>query len=101
MTWGRSAVAALVAILPGAVTAAPSGALIAAVCANCHAGGATEAGAIPAFDTLTGAEVAAALQRFRDDGTGATLMPRIARGLTEADIAALAAHLDAAAGAVP
>lgn len=103
MTLGRRiALAVAVLAAPAAAVGAPSGALIAAVCANCHAPGAAAEGDIPSFAGLTGAEVAAALERFRAETAGAsTIMPRIARGLTPADVAALAAHLDATGGAAP
>lgn len=100
MIRGRWGAAVLLAALPVTAGAAPSGALIAAVCANCHAAG--DAGSIPSFADMTGNEVAAALRRFRDGVPEATIMPRLARGLTEAEIAALAAHLDLlAAGGAP
>lgn len=103
MTLGRMIAAAVVALgVPVAAVAAPSGALIAAVCANCHAPGAVAEGEIPSFAGLSGAEVAEALERFRAETSGeSTIMPRIARGLTPADVAALAAHLDAAGGTAP
>ncbi|HSF63967.1 MAG TPA: c-type cytochrome [Paracoccaceae bacterium] len=106
MTWNGKAAAAAGAVvgmlgLPAGGAADPSGALIAAVCANCHADVATEAGAIPSFSGLTGADLAAALARFRDGADDATIMTRIARGLTPADVAALAAHVDATRKAAP
>lgn len=102
MTWGAGAITAIAIMgLPTGALSAPSGALIAAVCANCHAPGPAEPGEIPSFSVLTGAEVAAALERFREGGVDATIMSRIAKGLTAADIAALAAHLDGTERTLP
>lgn len=69
-----------------------TGAVLAAPCAACHGAGGASPGAIPAIDKLDAAAMAALLRQFRNAGSEATVMNRIARGYTDAEIDALAQH---------
>ena len=62
--------------------------LAAQACLGCHAA----ATPIPAIAGRPAADLAAALTAFRANERPNTIMGRIARGYTEAEIAALAAH---------
>lgn len=91
----RSAPAILLALglLPGAAPAAADpGALLAQGCLGCHGPGGGGSHGIPGIAGRPAAETAALMLAFRDDLRPATIMNRIARGYTEAEIAALAAH---------
>ena len=85
---------ALMAALAAPAAAQPQPTtLLAGACQGCH--GVTGAGAqgIPAIaQTMTRAEFVAAMQEFRANRREATVMGRIARGYTDAEFAALAAH---------
>lgn len=72
---------------PGAIAAqeAPPGA---STCSGCHG-----AGSGLSLDGLTADEIAAAMTAFRDGSRPATLMPRLAAGFTEEEIAAIAAWI--------
>lgn len=96
-TWRAGAIAAGVgaavtwAGAASAQTPAP-GAVLAAPCAACHGTGGASPGAIP---SIIGLDAAAMAQRMRDlrlAGNEATVMNRIARGYTDAEIAALAQY---------
>ncbi|MDW8314350.1 MAG: hypothetical protein RMK64_05210 [Rhodovarius sp.] len=92
----RLAVLAAVAWSVGigaAAAQAPDGALLAGACQGCH--GATGEGGhgIPSIRQMqTQAEFVATMRAFRANERPNTVMGRIARGYTDAEIAALAQH---------
>ncbi len=89
----RRAVLGLALALPTAAGAqAP---LAAQGCLGCHGPGGAGAGAVPGLSGRPAAEIADALRAFRDNGRPGTIMGRIARGYTDAEIAAMAAHFAA------
>ena len=61
-------------------------------CLGCHGLGAAGAAPVPGIAGRPAADLAAALIAFRSNARPGTIMDRIARGYTEAEIAALAAH---------
>ena len=79
--------------LPGqgaAETVAGRGAALAYTCVTCHGPAGHSQGAIPSLATLSSADIKTALQAFRVETRPSTVMHRIARGLDDADIAAVA-----------
>ncbi|MFN3449048.1 MAG: c-type cytochrome [Roseococcus sp.] len=76
-----------------ALAQAPDAALLAGACQGCH-GAAGEGGhGIPSIkQQQTRAEFVAAMRAFRANERPNTVMGRITRGYTDAEIAALAAH---------
>lgn len=88
--WGVFAVAPVAAQTPAA-RPDPSAALLAGACLSCHSN--AGAGGIPIITkTLTRAEFMTAMQEFRSNAREATIMSRIARGYSDADLAILAAY---------
>ena len=80
-------------LLPGALSAADRGTMLAGACQGCH--GVTGAGSegIPMIAGHYGAaELESMLKAFRANERPATVMNRIARGYSDEEIAALAAH---------
>ncbi len=78
---------------PPALAQAPDAALLAGSCQGCH--GATGEGGhgIPSIkQQQTRAEFVAAMRAFRANERPSTVMGRITRGYTDAEIAALAVH---------
>ncbi len=69
------------------------GAALVHACAACHGPDGHSPGAIPAFTTLPKERLVAALRAFRDDTRPGTVMNRIAKGLENVDIEAIAAYL--------
>ncbi|PWS37758.1 hypothetical protein DFH01_00080 [Falsiroseomonas bella] len=78
-----------VAPLPAA---AETGALVAQGCLGCHGPNGAGMGPVPALAGRDGAELRALMQAFRDGTRPATIMDRIARGYTEAEVAAAVEH---------
>ncbi len=72
-----------------------SPALLAASCSGCHG---TDGAAIPVLDDLTADMIAASLKTYRDDAAGSTVMHRLTRGYSDAEIDAIAAYLAAEGG---
>jgi sulfide dehydrogenase cytochrome subunit len=70
--------------------------LAAESCAMCHGVGSRGAGDIVALAGRPKEEIAAAMAAFRSGERQGTIMGRIARGYSEAEIAAIAASLAAA-----
>lgn len=62
------------------------GALLAATCSGCHHAGPASEGAIPGLEGLSGDEIAQKLNAYRSGELRGTLMNRIARGYSQADI---------------
>ena len=61
-------------------------------CFACHGTDGQSAGAIPAFSTDSPQELRKALAEFRSGMREATIMDRIIRGYTEAEVEALVTH---------
>lgn len=100
------------AVFAAACTAAPAGSqslqtisetpplpssasILAASCSGCHS-----AGSAPATPTLAGRsadEIAAGFMAYKSDQSGTTVMHRIARGYTQAEIETISAYLGGAA----
>jgi sulfide dehydrogenase cytochrome subunit len=55
-------------------------------CSGCHGTGGHSAGAIPSLYGRTAASIADSLRAFRDGKQPATVMDRIAKGYTDAEI---------------
>lgn len=70
-------------------------AVLAASCAGCHRDTATEPGGIPDLRGLSAGDIAGKLEAYRRGDLQGTLMNRLARGYTEAEIRQLAAVLGA------
>ncbi len=83
---------------PALVSAAPiptRGVAWAQACAACHGPDGQSQGAIPALDTLSLKDFRAAMQAFRTEERQGTVMNQIAKGLSEADIEAVATYFAA------
>lgn len=96
--WGRRALAVLLALSglsPCAAAQTASGAMLAAPCAACHGPGGASPGAIPSIAGLDAAVLAARMREFRTAGPEVTVMNRIARGYTDAEIELLAQYFAA------
>ena len=72
---------------------APNAALIAANCAVCHGQGGMGAGDIVKINDKTPAQIVEAMGAFRDGKKPSTIMGRIVKGYSDAQIAAVANHL--------
>ena len=80
----------LAGLLPGSVAAegvAPSGA---SSCTGCHPPSAIAGSLVPPLDGRPVQATIAALQAFRSGSTPATVMDRIVKGFTDAEIEAIA-----------
>jgi cytochrome subunit of sulfide dehydrogenase len=80
---------------PGAVAAeteAARGAALADACVTCHGPEGRSQGAIPSLTTLSSADIMTALQAFRAETRPSTVMHRIAKGLDDAAITAVATY---------
>ena len=84
-----AALTALALAAPAAQAQAP---LAAEGCAGCHGPAGSGAGAIPAIAGRDAAELRALMAAFRANERPASIMGRVARGYTEAEIAAIAEH---------
>ena len=85
----------LVLCLPGTGVAdglAARGASLAHACAACHGPDWQSQGAIPSLNALSAADTIAALQAFRAATRKGTVMLRIAKGLDDADMTAVATY---------
>jgi cytochrome subunit of sulfide dehydrogenase len=81
--------------LPGTVAAemgSVRGAVLAHACMTCHGPDGRSQGAIPSLTTLSSADITTALQAFRAETRPSTVMHRIAKGLDDADITAVATY---------
>lgn len=63
-------------------------------CTVCH-GAPGEASAVPDFHALSASQLESALRGYRDGTRAGTAMPRLAKALSDAEIAALAQHFGA------
>jgi cytochrome c553 len=77
-----------------AIVAGPAGAggppLGARSCSGCHASNAAVETPVPRLVGRPASEIVAAMQAFRDGARPATVMDRIAKGFSDAEIAAIA-----------
>lgn len=87
-----AALAALFVTPLAAAHAAGPAPLAAQGCLGCHGANALGAGAVPGLAGRDAAELVAIMQAYRSDARPGTIMNRIARGYTEAEIAAVSAH---------
>lgn len=71
---------------------AARGMAVAQTCVTCHGPEGHSQGAIPSLATLASTDMQTALQAFRAETRHSTVMHRIAKGLNEDDIAAVAAY---------
>ena len=81
--------------LPGTVAAETGpgrGAALAHACVTCHGPEGRSQGAIPSLTTFSSADITTALQAFRAETRPSTVMHRIAKGLDDADITAVATY---------
>lgn len=63
-------------------------------CQNCHADSPASVGAsIPSLESLSREQIQQALLDFKYDRKPATLMPRLAKGYSDEELAAVAAYL--------
>lgn len=70
--------------------AEPSGPMLAQACAGCHGQNGAGQGPVPDLRGIDRAAFVRAWEEFRANERPATIMNRIARGYTEAEVAALA-----------
>ena len=68
------------------------GAAIANACATCHGPDGQSQGVIPSINSLSKENFVAAMRAFRTGERQGTVMNRIAKGLDETDIEAVAAY---------
>jgi cytochrome c553 len=82
--------------LPNVATAADPATLrgpaLANACAACHGPDGRSQGAIPSIDNLPAEDFSAALKAFRAEARRGTVMNRIAKGVDDAEISALASY---------
>jgi len=71
------------------------GAALANVCATCHGPDGQSQGAIPSIHSLTKENFVAAMRAFQTGERQGTVMNRIAKGLDETDVEAVAAYFAA------
>jgi len=74
-------------------SAARRGPALINACAACHGTDGRSQGAIPAIDNLSAEDFIAALKAFRADARQGTVMNRIAKGVDDAEISAMAAYI--------
>jgi cytochrome subunit of sulfide dehydrogenase len=81
----------LVAAAPvSGLAAAPPGA---SSCSGCHAPAGARDSAVPTLDGRPAGEIVSAMEAFRQGARPATVMDRIAKGFSDAEIAAIAEWL--------
>ena len=78
--------------IEAAETGLARGAALAHACVTCHGPEGRSQGAIPSLTTLSSADIIAALQAFRAETRQGTVMHRMAKGLDDADITAVATY---------
>jgi cytochrome subunit of sulfide dehydrogenase len=86
-------IAALVLSSVAAADSATSrGSALTNACAACHGPDGRSQGAIPSIDNLSSEDFSAALKAFRADARKGTVMNRIAKGVDDAEISAMATY---------
>ena len=78
--------------------AASRAAALANACAACHGPDGRSQGAIPSIDKLPAEDFTMVLKAFRAESRKGTVMNRIAKGLDDAEISAMAAYFTARQG---
>lgn len=78
--------------LSGSANAGASGAMLGNTCAGCHGTHGVSAGAAPSLKGLPVDYLKQAMHDFKSDKRPATIMNRIAKGYSDADIDAMAAY---------
>ena len=76
----------------GAQAEESRGAILANTCFSCHGTDGHSVGAMPSIAGKSADYIVDTLKRFRDDSKAATVMNRIAKGFTDAEIEALAGY---------
>ena len=87
-----AAAASLGLLWPAAVTAQTQAPLLAEACLGCHGPAGSGATGVPALAGRDATELRATLAAFRANERPGTIMGRITRGYTEAELAAIAEH---------
>ena len=85
--------AAPLAFLGEVAEAEERGLVLSLSCTTCHASGDDNSGAIPTLSGKSAQELEIALRQFRNGTRKATIMDRIAKGYTDAEIRQLARAL--------
>jgi cytochrome c553 len=80
------------ALASGATPEQRAGAYLAANCANCHGTNGRAVGAMPSLAGQNKEYIALQMRAFRDGQRPATIMHQLAKGYTDAQIDAIAAH---------
>ena len=80
--------------MAGPAKAETDGLMLAQACAGCHGQSGEGMGAIPDIRGIASADFIRLWEEFRADERAATIMNRIARGYSEAEVAALAAYFE-------
>lgn len=88
--FAAAAIAVVAAQMAGAQEPSPDA--LAVACSSCHGVDGKSTTAIPAIAGTSAADLMAALTAFRSGERTGTIMNRIAKGYSDAQIAALAAH---------
>ena len=84
--------AGLLAVMPAVLPASAQAPLVVEGCIGCHGPGGSGAGGVPAIAGRDAGELRALLAGFRANERPATIMGRVTRGYTEAEMAAAADH---------
>ena len=84
--------AALLTVAVATSANEPEPVLLAEMCAACHGPDGRSPGPIPGLDSLNEEAMRVVLLAFRSGEVEATVMDRIARALTDADVRSLARH---------
>lgn len=98
LRWAAGAAAASLfavggtALAAGATPEQRAGAYLAANCANCHGTNGRAVGAMPSLAGQNKEYIALQMRAFRDGQRPATIMHQLAKGYTDAQIDAIAAH---------
>lgn len=77
----------------GPAGAEPSGRTLALSCFSCHGPAGRSPDAIPGINGKSAAFIDSSMKAFRDGTRTATIMQRIARGYSDAEIAAMAKYI--------
>jgi cytochrome subunit of sulfide dehydrogenase len=89
-------------LLPSGAAAADAaearGSALANACAACHGPDGRSQGAIPSIDNLSAEDFTMALKAFRVDARKGTVMNRIAKGIDDGEISAMAAYFAGRSG---
>jgi cytochrome c553 len=82
--------------VPSALAQTVDVTVLAASCATCHGPGLAGSGAVPSLKGRRSADIATALKAFQSGERPATIMTRLSKGWSGAEIDALAAKLEGA-----